>query len=730
MMPVGTPRWLALVKAMRFATALSLIGGACCASAQDPFVFYFDGTTAGAGTPGGATFDSTGAFWVAGRNSLDSLNKVTLSGGAWSGEEIVPNLDWKFFYRSDNVPAGTTHPEWGGPTFGTPASLLLNPAPLTITIRNGAGAMVSKTYQAGQLAFLTDAQGTIGPSGGASREDVTKRLYRFDLRTIDAPTTAQPDYNTASNGSTVFGAFGNADWNDVFTQVISEADLQTASGGLVGGSDNFGRRFAWSSDGQSIYAVDGSVNYGGIYKIDARTSGSLVNLRTDRTAISNGPDRINSEPAVVPTSVFDFNPTDPATGDQIIVEGSNDGGNNGGVNVYLDKGPGLTLPRTLFTEAQFRAFSEYDTGSFPEYPSLVADGAGNLYFYEDKTDGVYRYDTQGRFVKIASEAEHGEFQRLLTGAVGSDIVSDLQVRTSNAAGFPLTELVYVDDRLQAPAGMLVYKVGDFDRDNDVDQADRSLFAAALGTRGQAADVAEWKFDLNGNPVRDSAGSPVTNGASVVDWKDVKVLQQFITLPNGDVNFDALLNFSDLDIFSANYYTLPGQTVETWATGDIASIDPLYAVNAPDANRVNLVDLQVMADAWVNALGQAPVTMSQAVGRGYTGQFLTDLLSAFSSAVGLTGDYNNNGVVDAADYTVWRDSLGATGSGLPADGDNNMVVNSADLVVWRNNFGQTAALGGGGALGAAVPEPPAWVAAMLVVSMLGASRLVCDVRSGS
>jgi hypothetical protein len=30
---------------------------------------------------------------------------------------------------------------------------------------------------------------------------------------------------------------------------------------------------------------------------------------------------------------------------------------------------------------------------------------------------------------------------------------------------------------------------------------------------------------------------------------------------------------------------------------------------------------------------------------------------------LAGDYNHNGIVDAADYTVWRDTLGQTGAGL-------------------------------------------------------------------
>lgn len=55
-----------------------------------------------------------------------------------------------------------------------------------------------------------------------------------------------------------------------------------------------------------------------------------------------------------------------------------------------------------------------------------------------------------------------------------------------------------------------------------------------------------------------------------------------------------------------------------------------------------------------------------------------------------GDYNQNGVVDAADYVVWRKTLGATGitpySG--ADGNGNGMVDDADYGVWRSHFGIT------------------------------------------
>jgi hypothetical protein len=69
---------------------------------------------------------------------------------------------------------------------------------------------------------------------------------------------------------------------------------------------------------------------------------------------------------------------------------------------------------------------------------------------------------------------------------------------------------------------------------------------------------------------------------------------------------------------------------------------------------------------------------------------------------LAGDYNADGVVDAADYTVWRDTLGST-TQLAADGDRNGTVDAADYVVWRDGYGSTAA-SMAASRSAAVPEP--------------------------
>jgi uncharacterized protein YjbI with pentapeptide repeats len=84
----------------------------------------------------------------------------------------------------------------------------------------------------------------------------------------------------------------------------------------------------------------------------------------------------------------------------------------------------------------------------------------------------------------------------------------------------------------------------------------------------------------------------------------------------------------------------------------------------------------------------------------TGEVTLAALSA------IPGDYNNNGVVDAADYVVWRKT-----DGTPA-GYN----------VWRTHFGQTPGSGASTeSSNAAVPEP-ATLALLLFAAMSTGARL--------
>jgi hypothetical protein len=84
-----------------------------------------------------------------------------------------------------------------------------------------------------------------------------------------------------------------------------------------------------------------------------------------------------------------------------------------------------------------------------------------------------------------------------------------------------------------------------------------------------------------------------------------------------------------------------------------------------------------------------------------------------------GDYNDDGTVNAADYTVWRDHLN-TAFVLPNRAAANMGnVSAADYTTWRTNFGNVAAgyaynLGGGVDREGAPPStPPGGTAATTV-----------------
>jgi hypothetical protein len=153
----------------------------------------------------------------------------------------------------------------------------------------------------------------------------------------------------------------------------------------------------------------------------------------------------------------------------------------------------------------------------------------------------------------------------------------------------------------------------------------------------------------------------------------------------------------------------------WATGD-AMGDPLWATSA------------------ILASGTFATNVTPSFEAGSSGQVFTTLGS--SSTFGLiapattttvvrvfigSADYNDNGIVDAADYALWRNFNGVSvPNGFGPDGNGDGIVNVADYNFWRSRFGLPMGSGSGGSLSTgAVPEP--WSGILL---MAGAILAAC------
>jgi hypothetical protein len=85
---------------------------------------------------------------------------------------------------------------------------------------------------------------------------------------------------------------------------------------------------------------------------------------------------------------------------------------------------------------------------------------------------------------------------------------------------------------------------------------------------------------------------------------------------------------------------------------------------------------------------------------------------------LVGDFNNDGFVNAADYTVWRDTLGST-TDFRADADNDGDIDGpgvgTDYEFWVNNYGAVAAP----ATSLTIPEPTSL--ALVALGLVAAAR---------
>ncbi len=214
------------------------------------------------------------------------------------------------------------------------------------------------------------------------------------------------------------------------------------------------------------------------------------------------------------------------------------------------------------------------------------------------------------------------------------------------------------------------------------------------------------------------------------------------------DFVSISNLNDVDYYSFSITTSSRLSATLTPRGGVftqGSADQGQTPTTFDANSRNNLALTILAtngttvlstvDANAAGIAETIANMSLPTAGTYyariTGADDTIQLYELSLAVtaaGLPGDYNHDGVVDGADYVIWRSSAGQSvtvGSG--ADGNFDGQITTADYDVWRSHFGQTAGAGAGAF--ASVPEPITTTlavggsAAMMVMGGCGRRRRI-------
>ncbi|QDU90941.1 Endo-1,3-1,4-beta-glycanase ExsH [Pirellulimonas nuda] len=275
--------------------------------------------------------------------------------------------------------------------------------------------------------------------------------------------------------------------------------------------------------------------------------------------------------------------------------------------------------------------------------------------------------------------------------------------------------------------------------DDPQNAGMEVVTNAAGTLTlDGAGIGVWGKELHGQGALTKAGAGSWNITSANYYAGTTAVAQGELVVSGSTGFGAAtvaagsrLSGAGLvrgDLASAGVVApgapsgqlTVGGAYQQHATGELeivlspASVDSLKVLG--EANLAGALKV-VTSGGYLPQQGASFELISAA---GVTGEFQSVLLPALEGGFSwslqystdsvvlrvlsaLPGDYNQDGLVDAADYTVWRDQLESVGASLTADGDGDGSVGTSDYHLWKEHFGQSLA-SGSPAEAAAVPEP--------------------------
>ena len=295
-------------------------------------------------------------------------------------------------------------------------------------------------------------------------------------------------------------------------------------------------------------------------------------------------------------------------------------------------------------------------------------------------------------------------------------------------GISSSTIVSEANSIGGTAGAVVNDSLAFDLGNAYDASTASS-GLALGTDVESADLSLAYYDQIANAqlpgIVEFVGEKIYNDIIItVDLADGRAYLENESPNNLTITGYTIESAAGLLSTTTSYTGLGGSFQMGPAVRDgngLGEIDPTESgqlLASSTAFNTTGIDLGVIINT-----SEYPLA---SVENDLTFSFLLDQQSRTGSVkyinvpVILPGDFNGDLTVDLADYTVWRNNLGAaTDLPLNGAGDGNQGVDVNDYNVWKANFGNSAAGSVSATMNSAtVPEPGS-----LALSAMGALAVV-------
>lgn len=246
------------------------------------------------------------------------------------------------------------------------------------------------------------------------------------------------------------------------------------------------------------------------------------------------------------------------------------------------------------------------------------------------------------------------------------------------------------------------------------------------------EVAGGVFDMQGFVER--VGIAILDGGSIVGSAPARLIGTQFDVRSGSigVQLDGLASLTKstdglVELISANTYS--GDTSIT--AGTLRLLAPSLAdaadvhLTAGSTLELSFSGIDVVDSLFVDGVSQATGTWGSPTSTAdhksplFSGDGFLQV-TTFIAPLLLAGDFNNDGTVDAADYTAWRDALGSATT-LPNDQTPGMVT-AEDYDDWKSNFGAAGGSGSAQLAAAALPELNNGASALVALSLcVGANR---------